>query len=82
MNDLVKPAPYNEYDRPHADVREFLARVIAEHVRAALVQGEQVRREAGQVEEAGGESGQNRSHRKHAASASSGGPGSSAPGKR
>jgi UbiD family decarboxylase len=27
MNDLAKPALYNEYDRPHADVREFLARV-------------------------------------------------------
>lgn len=27
MNDLTAPRLYNEYDRPHADVREFLARI-------------------------------------------------------
>ena len=27
MNDLTAPKLYNEYDRPHADVREFLARI-------------------------------------------------------
>ena len=27
MNDMTKPGAYNDYDQPHADVREFLARV-------------------------------------------------------
>ena len=27
MNDLAKPRLYNEYERPHADLREFLSRI-------------------------------------------------------
>ena len=29
MLDVTKPAKYNAYDAPHADIREFLAYVLA-----------------------------------------------------